>query len=139
MSWNLILCLWLLRINGLFFVLNARAEIFAHFSKSSSSWQNKGERILLKIQKKSQNALLRSSRSEIFFRTRSILRSRILGERQRNATWNAPRTRSVLIFLLGYFCPVLYILVHETHTRTPKELQPPLPKQQILVTGNILI
>ena len=107
MSWNLILFLWLLRINGLFFVLNARSEIFAHFSKSSSSWQNKGERVLLKIQEKIQNALLRSSRSEIFFRMRSILRSSILGERQRNATWHAPRTRSVKIFLLDYFCPVL--------------------------------
>ena len=85
MSWNLILCLWLLRINGLFFVLNARSEIFAHFSKSSSSWQNKGERVLLKIQKKIQNVLQHSSRSEIFFRTHSILRSRILEERQGNA------------------------------------------------------
>ena len=79
------MCLWLLRINGLFFVRNARSEIFAHFAKSLSSWQNKGERVLLKIQKKIQNALLRSSRSEIFFGTRSILRSRILGERQGNA------------------------------------------------------
>ena len=111
MSWNLILFLWLLRINGLFFMLNTRSEMFAHFSKSSSSWQNKGERVPLKIQKKIQNALLRSSRSEIFFRTRSILRSSISGERQWNATWNAPRTRSVLIFLLGYFCPVLYFWI----------------------------
>ena len=81
------------------------------FSKSLSSWQNKRERVLLKIQKKIQSALLCSSRSEIFFRMCSILRSRILGERQGNATWNAPRTRSVKIFLLGYFCPVLYTLL----------------------------
>ena len=32
-------------------------------------------------------------------------------ECERNANWNAPRTRSVLIFLLGYFCPVLYITI----------------------------
>ena len=51
-------------------------------------------------------------RSEIFFRTRSVLRSRILRERQRNANWNTPRTRSVLIFLLGYFCPVLYAVLN---------------------------
>ena len=79
------MCLWLLHIKGLFFVLNARTEIFAHFSKGSSSWQNKGERVVLKIQKKIQNALLRSLRSEIFFGARSILHSRILGERQGNA------------------------------------------------------
>ena len=43
------------------------------------------ERLLLKIQKKIQNTPLHSSHSEIFFRTHSILRSRILGECRGNA------------------------------------------------------
>lgn len=78
MSWNLILSLRLLRI---WFISRA----YAHpFLKSSSSGQNKWERLLLKIVKKIQTFCC-FFYNAFYFRMHSILHSRNFGERQGNA------------------------------------------------------
>ena len=54
--------------------ISRRAILHGRTNENAFYWKFKGNSLLL-----------RSLRSEIFFRTRSILRSRILGERQGNA------------------------------------------------------